>query len=366
MADIKTWLETALIASGPAYALWRRAFYGVSLAAGSFIAAQQERAVTEKEAYEIGRLHVIKTAADFVSLRWAAIDWPAVAKGLDQACRDIKIHAYVAWKGLKRDFRLVRDFALRKRARKPHETVALLHEAIVKKEPIVEARALIGIQNEIGVLVQRGEARDLDETHRLVHLREQLRGYESGVVEETDGTGPQMQGLLSLPSQAIVTGGLWRWAIGASVAALAFLGLWRLSEAEKTPLKMKVAAAEQNAREFAKERDGWRESYLSEKQIVEEAHAQATQIAKTIEAERRDTAAAAARDRRRAREIQNVISGIGAAPSWSLRVDEPVTESGAGATPAPADTSGMPPNPGGPAASGSASDAGGSEQPKGG
>ena len=339
VADIKTWLEPPCRVRASLCTI-NRAFCGVSPPPARSLPRSRARCHRE------GSLRDRPVARHQDGGRFRSlcagrrsIGPPSKGPG-SQTCRDIKIHAYVAfWKGpgvtsvscgILRCAKRTKSRTRRSRSARSHR----------QKEPIVEARALIGIQNEIGVLVQRGEARDLDETHRLVHLREQLRGYESGVVEETDGTGPQMQGGACFAFPGNCYGGLWRWAIKIRRGRPRLPGLWRLSEAEKTPLKMKVAAAEQNAREFAKERR------LAQSICQKKADRRGSPRPNSRSPRRLKPGTATRRqrrqDRRRARNSKRHWRHWRCS-SWSLRVDEPVTGVQHGATPPPADTSGMPP-----------------------
>lgn len=85
-------------------------------------------------------------------------------------------------------------------------------------------------------------------------------------------------------------------------------------------------AAEQNyaAWEAAEQRAAVRLEALTAAQQL------ATQTADALTAEREARARAAARERRRQREIANVLSGSPDAPAWRLRDDEPAADSPAG------------------------------------
>lgn len=104
---------------------------------------------------------------------------------------------------------------------KPSQAVALLHQAEAAGNHVVTAQALIGLQNEVGVLVQRGTDRTADETYRLEHVRQQVREYEQRVVDEVEGTAPRRPAIAPLLGAGLIGGifnPLTRWAIVAAAA----------------------------------------------------------------------------------------------------------------------------------------------------
>lgn len=74
------------------------------------------------------------------------------------------------------------------------------------------------------------------------------------------------------------------------------------------------------------ERDGWKERADAYATAVSDAREIAARAAEALERNRRIEARRASEERRRQREIQNVLSGSPEPPAWSLRDTEPVQE----------------------------------------
>lgn len=209
-----------------AWLAFRRAFYAICLATGAWMIAEEGRELGERETYLYGRQRVLQTVVQFIKAQWAFIEWRAMWLGLRQMVRDQRIYWSVTLRGIRRDVHLILE-AIRALGRETpkNPNVALLRDAIAKEEPLVEARALVGMQAEIGALLTKGEKRTPEETLRLVHMREQMRQHADALTAEVDGSGPRVAAMPLLgPVGAITTGGLVR--IAAFVTVAAALVIW--------------------------------------------------------------------------------------------------------------------------------------------
>ena len=168
------------------------------------------------------------------------------------------------------------------------------------------------------------EKRERDAIQAALAARRQEFGPEPQLVRREQQWRPQ--GFLAATA---LMGGVRLWMIFGGLAALMGLGAgvqtWRLNHA-KADLAEARSVAEQNAHAAA----AWRERADEYRQGLVDAANVARQAADALEGERARQARAAARERRRQREIQDILAGGADAPDWRLRDTEPPAGSGPG------------------------------------
>ena len=186
-----------------------------------------------------------------------------------------------------------------------------------------------GAENRLAVLLGRprlslAEKRERDAIQAALAARRQEFGPEPQLVRREQQWRPQ--GFLAATA---LVGGVRLWMIFGGLAALMGLGAgvqtWRLNHA-KADLAEARSVAEQNAHAAA----AWRERADEYRQGLVDAANVARQAADALEGERARQARAAARERRRQREIQDILAGGADAPDWRLRDTEPPAGSGPG------------------------------------
>jgi hypothetical protein len=268
LADLTSWL---LVAIGPGYLLFRRVFYGFCFAAGTVIALREERDLTEREAYELGRQKVLKTAIDTLSLRLASVDWKGLGAGIKQAALGWRAHALIAWRGFKRDYRLARDWVIhaimpkRQRLKAQYDDAALRRNALLNSgEFDFEPPEWMGppstedhgkARADYATLVRRPRLDDADYAQITILIR-QLRAYGDNPLAVRRPNAPAipvplispLAGLAALASPwprvaigAVVVGGLMVWGQQQRVERLKDrnealeqgLGKWEAGVAER-------------------------------------------------------------------------------------------------------------------------------------
>lgn len=186
-----------------------------------------------------------------------------------------------------------------------------------------------GAENRLTVLLGRArltleEKRERDAIQAALAARRQ--GFEQPVLEQRTDGGARPQGFLgplaALPVMAILASPMTWVAVG--VAAFG------VQTARLENAKGDLRDARTETRAAVEERDAWKERSELYAAAVGDARRLANETADALEAERSRAARAAAAERRRQREVQNVLVGSPEPPSWSLRDDEPVSPGPAG------------------------------------
>lgn len=117
---------------------------------------------------------------------------------------------------------------------------------------------------------------------------------------------------------ALALGGVRPWMIWTGLVSVLAL-LLGFQSVRLESAKANLREARQTMEQAQDERDAWRDRASQYAQAVTDARAVARQSADALEAERAAQARYAARERRRQREIQNVIADSPEPPAWSLR-----------------------------------------------
>jgi hypothetical protein len=117
---------------------------------------------------------------------------------------------------------------------------------------------------------------------------------------------------------ALALGGVRPWMIWTGLVSVLAL-LLGFQSVRLESAKANLREARQTMEQAQDERDAWRERATEYAAAVTDARAVARQSADALEAERAAQARYAARERRRQREIQNVIADSPEPPAWSLR-----------------------------------------------
>ena len=117
---------------------------------------------------------------------------------------------------------------------------------------------------------------------------------------------------------ALALGGVRPWMIWTGLVSVLAL-LLGFQSVRLESAKANLREARQTMEQAQDERDAWRERTTEYAAAVTDARAVARQSADALEAERAAQARYAARERRRQREIQNVIADSPEPPAWSLR-----------------------------------------------
>ena len=164
--------------------------------------------------------------------------------------------------------------------------------------------------------VEEMNERDAIETHLYgAPLPRQGRNV---LVARTDApTGPKR--FLS------ALGGIQLWQALAVGWAVTF-GLLGVQTARVASLNGHERELRQDLREAANTIDHYQQREAQYDAALESAREQATETADALERERTRAARAAAAERRRQREIQDVLAHSPEPPAWSLRNDEPGTD----------------------------------------
>lgn len=178
---------------------------------------------------------------------------------------------------------------------------------LIQAAPGMRAReaVLLGIPN-----------RSLVEENELHMIRREMARMEG----RTAPVGPRR--FFAAPA---LLGGLQPWMIwtGAVVLLLGALGI-QTGRLESAKANLREARAEaQQAHEAA---ESWRERTEQYAQAVTDARETARMSAEALTAEREARARAARAERRRQREIQDVLANSPEPPAWSLRDDGTSTQ----------------------------------------
>ncbi len=357
-----TFLDWLLVATGPAFLLWRRVFYTACWAAGNVIAARDGREVNEAQAFAIGKQKVLQTAADLVIVRLSKIDWPGIGEGLLVLREKLDAAAHIVWRGIVRDVRILCTFPIlirrwlrerRLEAVQAMRMVAAWQDKLGLDDgasgQLVKAN-IEGLELRKAVLARElseGVAPHLmrEKVSELTHIRSFLGAHYA-----EQAPPPQVQALLS---PVLIPAKLKVMALAGLAFAVLTLGLY-VQTKRVWALKAGAAESERRIIELADNRDGWMEAYQREHAKAVEAVALSKTTAKTFEAERAQARVAAAKERRRQRDIQNILNGSGDPPDWAAAIGLLPREVGENGDSAPAPdsggpaaaTSGMPRDPG--------------------
>lgn len=162
---------------------------------------------------------------------------------------------------------------------------------------------------------------------RIVRAHERLAAF--GAVGQPSGFLGRTLAMLGPFLPYVLVGGLLLSVTGWGTS------WWNGMRADR--LEDQRDEARRNLAAAVEERDGWRAAYQREAEAVINAQHQAARTAETLRIERQASRAAVARERRRAREQSQVLTG-GPPPNWddSLRdagpLSEPASPSDAGAS----------------------------------
>jgi len=178
-------------------------------------------------------------------------------------------------------------------------------------------------ENRLAVLVAKprltlSEKRERDAIQAAIQGRRQGFGDAPPVlVPRQGGVGPRR--FLG----AVAGGQLWHaLAVGWAVT----FGLLGVQSARVASLKGNEREMRQELREAANTIDHYQQREAQYDAALESAREQATETADALERERTRAARAAAAERRRQREIQDVLANSPEPPAWSLRDNEPGTD----------------------------------------
>jgi hypothetical protein len=236
--------------------------------------------------------------------------------------------------------------AWRSQRRQTREWMAEAHTAVQAAEldtvegdiQVSQQRPAFNAEIERLLLVPK---RTMEEERRLLWLQRTVRRIDElvatrGASPET--LGPQrlaafgpvgVRGLMGGASPIaglLMSPAIWVAIAFTIPAAWGSVTSWRLNHA-----KADLRETRENLQQAIEERDGWRERADQYAQAVADAREAARQSAAALDDERRRSARFAAADRRRQREIQNVLVGSPEPPAWRLRDDDSVSgEPGAG------------------------------------
>jgi len=119
---------------------------------------------------------------------------------------------------------------------------------------------------------------------------------------------------------ALAIGGVRPWMIWTGLVSVLAL-LLGFQSVRVGSLKVDLREAHEQTQAAEEAAQSWRERSEEYAQAVTDARQVAQQTADALDAERRARQRAAAADRRRQREIQDVLTNSPDAPSWSLRDD---------------------------------------------
>lgn len=187
-----------------------------------------------------------------------------------------------------------------------------------------------GMRERLGVL--------LSIPHRSLAQEREKRAIEgwlspAPVLEATPQTIRGFGAFATTASPLMAIGGIRLWMILA--AGWALTGGWALIQ---MGLKERIEDQRDEARRVAAENheaaERWEERAEHYRQGLVDAADIARAAADQLAVERAAVARREARERRRNREIANVLTGAAEPPAWRLRDDEPAAESGS-ATPDP-------------------------------
>lgn len=181
-------------------------------------------------------------------------------------------------------------------------------------------------ENRLTVLLQRArltleEKRERDAIQ--IELKRRRQSFDSGPVLERRAQAWRPQGLLA-PLAAVGAVRPWMLWTGALAAVGAF-GL--VQTARLTNAKADLREARDLAEQNFDAAQAWRDRSEQYRLHLIDAANVARQAAAALETERAAQARAAARERRRVRDLQNVLTGSPDAPDWRLR-DAAASESG--------------------------------------
>jgi hypothetical protein len=118
----------------------------------------------------------------------------------------------------------------------------------------------------------------------------------------------------------LALGGVRPWMIWTGLVSVLAL-LLGFQSVRVGSLKVDLREAHEQTQAAEEAAQSWRERSEAYAQAVTDARQVAQQTADALDAERRARQRAAAADRRRQREIQDVLTNSPDAPSWSLRDD---------------------------------------------
>lgn len=274
-----TWEWWAALFAGPVgyLAKWRLPYlacYGYGL----LLASHQRIKVSRQAAYEMGREAILGGAADGVMAAWRAIDWKKVAAGLAYWRKEMREAFADVGRGARRDWLRFRAWASgwgvqhRVEPVVPEETrqrIALLNEYApqigeTKEASVAAAGVLFDLERErattVGRLLDQSIESPYSDVLRHTAVTEALNEhYRKNPADAFVMATPQ--GLMAEPPRllgAVGAGLSFKATLAAGVAALAFLGLWRLEVAHSDKLEADNAQLQANESAYAtaiKQRD---------------------------------------------------------------------------------------------------------------
>lgn len=198
-------MEWLVFATGPGVLLVRRLWWFSCCAAGWYVGSQQGMALDEKEAFQMGRGHVLQTVALTLSGAVSRIDWRGVWGGLVKAREDFHAHLMAFGKGIWRDMRVayvhVESFVRRKPSLHPNTRHTLTNLENAKKAGGLPSDALAalvaanieGLHMRLKVLANKpADQRTRDEIYEHEHIKAQLADHYQAE--------PTIQPLLGVPT----------------------------------------------------------------------------------------------------------------------------------------------------------------------
>lgn len=170
-------------------------------------------------------------------------------------------------------------------------------------------------------LVGKAELTRADFFH-LAELADGLQGYGDRPLAKP----PRARAFASFEGGGLMGGvaGNWLLAAGGGVL-LALIAALGVQSARLDHAKNDLGDARRDLETAQRQREDWKARSAALAGAVADARALSTATAADLEAERARQARAAAVERRRQREIQDVLAGGGDAPAWRLRDDEGVS-----------------------------------------
>lgn len=188
------------------------------------------------------------------------------------------------------------------------------------EQRIFLAQSAVGMRAREAVLVGIPNRSVTEETELQMIRREMARIEGRPVLEPRQESSGGMRGLLG-PLAATPALTILAHPVTWIVIGLGFIGI---QTARLNSVKNDLAEAREQVDQIEGERDAWKDRAEAYGQAVADARQLARETADALEAERARAARAAAQERRRQRDVQNVLTDSPEPPAWSLRDDETV------------------------------------------
>lgn len=217
----------------------------------------------------------------------------------------------------------------RETARETGVALGLMHEAqgagadATDEQRIFLAGAAAGMRAREAVLLGVPNRSQIEETE-LQMIRREMARLEGR--EDPAGQRPRLVPRAAVAATQRILGPI---AASPLIAILAHPLTWiavglaalGIQTARLNNAKDDLREAREQAAQAVEDRDAWKGRAEAYATAVADARAVALATAEALEAERARAARAAALERRRQRDVQNVITGGSEPPAWSLRDD---------------------------------------------